>query len=320
MEKPWIEKYRPSKITNLITNDNIRNQINIIINSSECKHLILSGLPGIGKTSCVKCIAHEILGEYVNNMLLEINPTEENYMKNISSTLNTFCKRIETNPDLNKIVILDEADLLTSKSQNEILGKIKEYGENVHFFFTCNDSTKIIENIQSISRIIHFPLLTKDQIVSVLDKICVEESIKYDLDALVTLYEISQGDLRKAINNLQIVSVNGKVTNKNIYRICSFPDPDEIREIIDKCKNKDTIEMKKGVDTLLLKGYNNQDILNCFNKVFNDMFYTSTPTKNNKIDIKYAELVHKTKVSTINLKSKLQLYNFVFQISKYLNS
>lgn len=72
-----------------------------------------------------------------------------------------------------------------------------------------------------------------------------EESIKYDLDALVTLYEISQGDLRKAINNLQIVSVNGKVTNKNIYRICSFPDPDEIREIIDKCKNKDTIEMKK---------------------------------------------------------------------------
>lgn len=310
MEKPWIEKYRPTDIKNLIINESIRSQINMIMNSSECKHIIISGQPGIGKTSCVKCIANEMLGLDKNNMLLEINTTEETYVKNITTTLNTFCKSVSTNTELKKIVILDEADLLTQKSQNEILNKIKEYGHEVHFFLTCNDSTRIIENIQSLSRIIHFPLLSRIDVTNVLKKICVIEAVTYNESSLDTLFEISQGDLRKAINNLQLVSVSGKINDANIYKICCFPDPNEIKLLLRHCKDKNIKGMIEDVNKLLSSGYNYQDILNCFNRVFTE----------NGSDLKYLELVHKTKVLTINLKTKLQLYNFVFKISEFMNS
>lgn len=264
---PWIEKYRPSKLNDIILDDNIYKKIKKIIDDKDMTNLILPGVPGIGKTTTIKCIANELYGKYANEAVLELNASDDRGIKSVQEKIMTFCKkRLDLNEKGNysnhKLIFLDEADNMTNKAQRLINNLMEKYHKTTRFVFTCNSSSDIIEGIQSKCIILRFYRISKEQIIYRLEKICEYEKIKIDKSILGVIADISDGDLRMAINNLQLVHRSCNVIDKdNVYKICSKPQPTTIKNIIDNCIKKDLITAKNNIFELKQIGYNESDII-----------------------------------------------------------
>ncbi len=271
-QTPWIEKYRPSKLEDIILDDHTQKKIKKIIEDKEMTNLILPGVPGIGKTTTIKCIARSLYGKYADEAVLELNASDDRGIKSVQEKIVTFCKKkmdLNDRGDNNgkkysehKLIFLDEADNMTNKAQRLINNLMEKYNKTTRFAFTCNSSSDIIEGIQSRCIILRFYRLKKDQIINRLEKICEFENIKINNKCLETIAEIADGDLRSAINNLQLIfrSCN-EITPENIYKVCSKPQPTIIKSIIDDCINKDLISAKDKIFNLKKDGYSESDII-----------------------------------------------------------
>ena len=320
---PWIELYRPHNIEEVVLDEQISQQIKIFLQDRKNVHLIMTGLPGCGKTSSVRCIARRILGNNMAQGYLELNAAEDRGVRSISTIIPPFCKRI-VNFTESKIILLDEADNMTSKCQYDINDMIKIYGQKTKFIFTCNDSTKIIEDIQSICRIIRFKKLTNEQISTYLSKICQKENIEYNNSGLSTICYISNGDMRKSINNLQLTAYSyGKITKKTVLKICKVPDPEEIKHIIELCMqcklNEDNIESKlvvanRELETIISQGYYCLDIVTGF------IYVLASYEMDEDLKLKLIDIVNQTEIAiSRGLRSKLQLTAMVGRLIKKMN-
>lgn len=312
---PWTEKYRPTQIEDIILDTNVEQQIKIFLQDRQNVHLIITGLPGIGKTTTVRCIAKKILGEYMQQGYLELNAAEDRGVRSISTIIPPFCKRV-VNFTSSKIILLDEADNMTPKCQYDINDMIKEYGRRTKFIFTCNDSTKIIEDIQSVCRIIRFKKLTDTQIITYLSKICKIEKIPFNKNGLMTICYISNGDMRKSINDLQKTAYTfGKVTKGSVLSICKVPDPEEIKKIIDLCFKNNLVEADNEMDNIIKQGYYYLDIVTGF------IYVLDNYNLDNDKKLKLIDIVNKTKIIvSTGLRSKLQLSGMICRLIKEINN
>ena len=272
-QTPWIEKYRPFKLEDIILYENTQKKIKKIIEDKEMTNLILPGVPGIGKTTTIKCIARALYGKYADEAVLELNASDDRGIKAVQEKIVNFCKK---KMDLNdrggnidgkkysehKLIFLDEADNMTNKAQRLINNLMEKYNKTTRFAFTCNSSSDIIEGIQSRCIILRFYRLRKDQVVFRLEKICELENIIMDKKGLDVIADIADGDLRSAINSLQLVyrSCN-TISVENIYKVCSKPQPKIIKSIIEDCIKKDFIEAKNKIFDLKKVGYSESDII-----------------------------------------------------------
>lgn len=308
---PWTEKYRPTIMENLVLDEQIGKQINIFLKNRNNIHLIITGPPGIGKTSTVRCIANKLLGEYIREGYLELNAGDDRGVRSISTIIPPFCKRV-VNFVTNKIILMDEADNMTSKSQCDISDMIKEFGKNTNFIFTCNDSTKIIEDIQSVCRIIRFKPQTEKQIHGNLEKICKKENIPFNSIGIATICYISNGDMRKAINDLQKTAYTyGKITKKTVLCICKVPDPEDIKKIIEYCKQNKLVEADKELDNIIKQGYYYLDIIYGF------IYVLSIYPMDEELKLQLIDVVEQTKIIVSKgLRSKLQLSGMICRLVK----
>jgi replication factor C subunit 2/4 len=264
---PWIEKYRPFDIEDVILPPTIKEQIKTHLKEQSVTHLILNGDPGVGKTSTAKCIAKYILGVNMKEGFLELNASNDRGIKTISTVLPPFCmKKVSfTQP---KIILLDEADNITNKAQHEITKLMRIYSGRVKFIMTCNTTSKIIEYIQSNSSKIFYHRMTRDQTAEYLHKISIVENVKYTPDGLDAIIYASMGDMRKAINYLQTIHHSyGIVTKENVYKICEYPNPDLIIGILNTCKEKNLKDAINKVIAMKYQGNSSMDILIAFSAI-----------------------------------------------------
>ncbi len=296
---PWVEKYRPITIEDLVLDDCVLNNIKKIVEEKNMPNIIFAGIPGVGKTTTILCIARQLLGKYMDQAVLELNASDERGIKTVQESIIYFCKKkmdIPAEKDItyakHKIILLDEADNMTIKAQQLINNLMETYHHTTRFAFTCNNSSDIIEAIQSRCLILRYVRLTNEQITKRLKYICSVEKINYTEDGLETLIANAQGDLRKAINNLQLV-YNGyiDITTDNVYKLCDKPHPTTIKNIFLACYKKNLKDALSQLDELRSSGYCGSDI--CIS-----MTNTLKSTKIDEIDeetkIKYLEDISKT--------------------------
>lgn len=265
---PWIEKYRPQTINEVILADNLKQKAAQFIKKNIIQNLILTGPPGIGKTTTIRCIARGLYGKYYNNCVLELNASDDRGIKSVQDAIIKFCKFI--NPykkeDMNKyckhkLIILDESDNMMEKAQYQINTLMEKYSNNIRFAFTCNSSSDIIEAIQSRCLILRYTRLTNLQIFTRLEELCIIEKLKYEKLAIEQIAEMSRGDMRGSINILQLVhNKHNAIKLEYIKDICDIPQSIIIKNIFNYCISSQLNLAIKLMLQLKNEGYSGSDI------------------------------------------------------------
>jgi DNA polymerase III delta prime subunit len=240
----WVEKYRPKTINDCILPEGIKNMFLQFLNKGEIPNMLLSGPPGIGKTTVAKALCHQLGADvYVINGSDEgrFLDTVRNTAKNFASTVSLLSSA------KHKVIIIDEADNTTHDVQLLLRAFTEEFSGNCRFIFTCNYKNKIIEPIHSRCACIDFSIDSKNR-----PKLAVEffnrirfilekESVEYDQKVLVELINKHFPDWRRVLNECQRYSANGKIDSAIL---ASFSDV-KTESLIKNLKEKNFTEVRK---------------------------------------------------------------------------
>lgn len=209
MKDLWAEKYRPKTVDEYVFRDeNQKEQILSWIKEGSIPHLLLSGSPGIGKTTLAKMLCNEL--EINEFDIMFANGSKEGRKVEWVDKLINFCQVIPFGPF--KVVIIDEADYLNPNSvQPAMRNLMEEYSSTVRFILTCNYPNKIIPALHSRCQGFHIESIDKVEFAARVATILVKENIDIDLDTLDTYVKATYPDLRKCINSVQANSSSGKL-------------------------------------------------------------------------------------------------------------
>lgn len=274
MNRPWIEKYRPTKLNNIIGQNTIIKLLKKSIQTNTpIPNLLFYGPPGTGKTTTILSYCYEMFGNDYMNYIIELNASCDNGINIIKSTISSFAKKRVIDGKF-KMIILDEADAMTKDAQTA-LRKIMEDYSNTRFCIICNYHEKIIPAIVSRCIEFKFDYINKDVIKTHLSKIYEREfKSKIDDNLLNNICMLSNGDLRKSINMLQSLKYSMN-TKETFYEMCGLIDDNKLNEIINKIKSiktakellnvhKEIIRMNYSIKNIIkqILVFNNNDSLN----------------------------------------------------------
>lgn len=312
---PWVEKYRPIKTEDILVDQTNAKRINYFKENLCMPNIIIAGETGVGKTTTINCLAKIILKNKYKDCVLELNASDERGIKIVQESMTIFCKKkIDQNIN-HKIILLDEADNLTSKAQQLIATLMEKYSKTTRFAFTCNNSSEIIDSIQSRCTILKYKRLTSEQLEKKIIYICEKENIKWDKEGIDAIILDCKGDLRTAINNLQAVYTTfNDISLENVRKICDKPDPIIIKKIVEYCQKNDINKAVDIIYNLKKKGYSGSDIIQTMVSIIKKKSYVDM---NEFLRIKYIENLGKTCMA-INkgVDTNLQLYGCIARLCK----
>lgn len=272
-EMPWVEKYRPVLLEDIVGNTDTIERLKVIAEDGNVPHIIISGMPGIGKTTSIHCLAHALLGDAYKEGVLELNASDERGIDVVRNKIKSFAQRkVTLPPGRHKIIILDEADSMTAGAQQALRRTMEIYSNTTRFALACNMSNKIIEPIQSRCAILRYSRLRDAEVLKRLKEICEMESVKHNDEGLAALIFTAEGDMRQAINNLQSTwSGFGFVNQENVFKICDQPHPIVIRSMVKACQRGMVDDALVEVNKLWDQGYSAVDIVTTIFRVTKGM-------------------------------------------------
>ena len=230
MNESWVEKFRPKNLDDVESQEDIIMSLKNCIKTKNLPHLLFFGPSGCGKTSTILALAREIFGQkYWSDRVIELNASDERGIKVVREKIKRYAMNsvsIYENIPPWKIIILDEADNMTSDSQFALRKIMEDYSKVTRFCIICNYHNKIIDPIVSRCSLYRFKPIPKENIHLKLKDICNKENSIIDNDSIEMIEKISRGDLRKAINFLQrcrnfkhLINDNNDINNINIELI-----------------------------------------------------------------------------------------------------
>ncbi|KAG4079825.1 hypothetical protein HA402_014956 [Bradysia odoriphaga] len=231
---PWVEKYRPATLNDLISHEEIIATINNFIKQDQLPHLLFYGPPGTGKTSTILACAKQLYkSSQLNSMVLELNASDDRGIGIVRGQILNFASTRTIFSGGFKLIILDEADAMTNDAQNALRRIIEKYTDNVRFCIICNYLSKIIPAVQSRCTRFRFAPLVEEQILPRLNHVIEEEKLTVTEDGKKALISLSGGDMRRVINVLQSTWMAfGNVTEENVYNCVGHPQKNDIQNIV----------------------------------------------------------------------------------------
>jgi len=261
---PWVEKYRPNTLDDLISQKEITGTIQKFMAEDRLPHLLFYGPPGVGKTSTILACAKQMFkSQHFNSQVLELNASDDRGIGMVRDSVLTFASTRTIFSSGFKLVILDEADSMTKDAQNALRRIIERFTENTRFCLICNYLNKIIPALQSRCTKFRFSPLKLELIKPRLDHVIQNEKITVTEDGMQAVIQLSCGDMRKALNILQSTSMSADIVNEeSVYTCTGHPLKRDIQSIVEWMLQEDFHTAQEKIHILKqMKGLALQDIL-----------------------------------------------------------
>lgn len=263
---PWVDKYRPAKIDEIVYQDDVIKMLKNVLVTGNLPHLLFYGASGVGKTTTILAIARELFGpRKFKERVIELNASDERGINIVRNKIVTLAKMSISGNDPKypcppfKIIILDEADAMTTEAQSALRKTMEDHSSITRFCFICNYINQIITPITSRCVKFRFKPINEEHMTNKLSFIAQNEKMDISKLAIKKISDISNGDMRKGIMILQNLNYhNKKITVNDVLEIANIIPPEKLSEIINVCttgKKKDVIRVKNKTDELISSGY-----------------------------------------------------------------
>ncbi|KCV72025.1 hypothetical protein H696_01432 [Fonticula alba] len=260
---PWIEKYRPSGLEEVVAQEHIVSTLKRFINQKQLPHLLFYGPPGTGKTSTALACCRALYGPTFGSMVLELNASDERGIATVRDRIVSFAStssvsfRSATADRVGfKMVILDEADAMTNIAQAALRRIIEKYTKHVRFVLICNYAARLIPALQSRCTRMRFGPLGLEKVSDRVKEIAALENVRMTPCGLQALLRLTHGDMRRALNILQAAHASvsdeadpstsggtdtGAVNATAIYQTTGHPHPDDVELAFKWLLNEDYV-------------------------------------------------------------------------------
>jgi replication factor C small subunit len=264
----WFEKYRPRSFDEVVDLEEVKARLRGFVKSGDMPHLLFYGPPGTGKTTMALVLARELYGEYWRENTLELNASDERGINVIRERVKEFARTAPVGKAPFKLVILDEADNMTSDAQQALRRIMEMYAQNTRFILLANYVSRIIDPIISRCAVFRFSPLPRNLMAERLRYIAEREGITIKEDAIDVIYELSEGDMRKAINLLQVAAATSKVVDGNaVAAAAAAVRPSDIVELFNLAFSGDYLKAREKLRELMyIKGIAGVDIIKAFQR------------------------------------------------------
>jgi replication factor C small subunit len=265
----WVEKYRPKKISEVVNQKDIKGSLQALLkNQQEMPHLLFSGSAGVGKTTMAICISQEILGDRWKDYTLELNASDERGIGMVRERVKKFSRFAGLDTEIPfKIIILDEADEMTSDAQTALRRIIEDTAKFCRFILIANNISKIINPIQSRCAVFKFSQISEKEIITQLKTVLRKEDGKADEKGLKEIAEYAEGDLRHAINLLQTAASTGGITQESVKAAAGLTKTNDVEDILKLAvSGKIQDSRNKMIELVKVYGMSESDFLKYINQ------------------------------------------------------
>ena len=251
-------------MSELVNQKEIVGSINSMLkNQEELPHLLFSGSAGVGKTTAALCVSREILGEHWRDYTLELNASDERGINMVRERVKKFSRFAGLDTKIPfKIIILDEADEMTSDAQTALRRIIEDTAKICRFILIANNLSKIIGPIQSRCVVFKFTKISNKEILPHLKLISKKEKIKTDDKGLNAICDYTDGDLRHSINVLQATASSGSVTESTVKSVVGLTKTKDVQDVLKLALNgKISDSRNKMIELIKVYGMSESDFL-----------------------------------------------------------
>ncbi|MCH8085211.1 MAG: replication factor C small subunit [Thaumarchaeota archaeon] len=265
----WVEKYRPQTLSAIVNQKEIIGSLEALIKDptvQDMPHLLFSGSAGVGKTTTALCLSRQILKEYTTVCTLELNASDERGIEMVREKVKKFSKYAGMVDVPFKIIILDEADEMTSAAQTALRRTIEDASKICRFILIANNVSKIIEPIQSRCAAFKFTTIAEEDVIARLEEIAKREKVKTDKKGLKAIYDYTEGDLRHAINLMQATASLGGINEENVKISAGLTKTSDVDEVLKIALSGKVAEAReKMIELIKVYGMSESDFLKYLN-------------------------------------------------------
>lgn len=264
----WTEKYRPTKFSEVVGQDDTIKKVQSMTNSLNIPHLLFAGPAGTGKSTLALIVVKELFGPNWRDNYLELNASDERGINVVREKVKGFARTKSIGNVPFKIIFLDEADALTPEAQQALRRTMENYSSTCRFILSCNYSSKIIDPIQSRCAVFRFKLMEKKDIEKIINRIAEGEKLQIIPESMEMIYEGSEGDCRRCINLLQsTASISPVISPDLASTVISNAKPKDIKVVLDYALSGDFQKSReKLLDVMLSQGISGQDVIKAIQK------------------------------------------------------